>query len=80
MHELSLGSGFGFKTDFSLRFGLAASYYGTNKFISTEGLINKKTGFNLKYYFGGYEDGTLDINYPGRILLGITYRFGFEKQ
>jgi prolipoprotein diacylglyceryltransferase len=78
MHELSLGSGFGHKTDFSLRFGLAASNYGSNNFISGEGLINKKTGFSLKYYFGDH--GSLDINYPARILLGINYRFGFEKQ
>jgi hypothetical protein len=84
MHELSIGSGFGFKTDYNLRFGAAVSEDYATIFISGEALIGKKIGLTLKYNFAG-SDFYSSTNYSeyidrkGRILFGANYRFGFEK-
>jgi len=79
INEFSLGSGFGNKTDYSFRFGMAVSKNDEYKFISTEGLVAKKVGLNVKYNFGGTGYYNEYIKSPGRILFGFNYRFGFEK-
>jgi hypothetical protein len=82
LHEFSLGSGFGNKTDFSLRFGAAVSEYNTFTFFSAEGPVTKNVGVTFKYNFGNGVDysGTNEaVNRVGRILFGVNYRFGFEK-
>ena len=83
LHEFSIGTGFGSKTDYNLRFGTAVSDYYSPKFITAEALLSKGIGLSFKYYFGG-EDFYLSNNYPefierkGRIQFGANYRFGFK--
>ena len=83
--ELSLGSGFGNKTGFSVRYGLLISQYNSfNQFFSAEGLVSKKIGLSLKYSFGPVEyynlsNTPIDYKTTGRILFGVNYRFGFTK-
>jgi phosphatidylglycerol:prolipoprotein diacylglycerol transferase len=83
LQEISLGSGFGIKTDFSFRVGEAFSKYDNFTFVSADFLLNKQLGLNLKYNFGGddfYNSNTGEnINRKGRILFGANYRFGFKK-
>jgi hypothetical protein len=85
LHEFSIGSGFSFKTDFSLRIGAALSNYDSFAFISGEGLLSEKVGLTFKYNFSGedfynsndYTQAAIDRK--GRILFGMNYRFGFHK-
>jgi prolipoprotein diacylglyceryltransferase len=85
VNEFSLGSGFGNKTDFSIRYGLMVSKYNPfNQFFSAEGLVSKQIGLTLKYSFGhtefNYINGTsMGHNSAERILFGVNYRFGFTK-
>jgi prolipoprotein diacylglyceryltransferase len=82
MSEFSVGSGFGNKSEVSLRFGEAFSDNHSFSFISFEGLVDKKLGLNIKYNFGGdqYLSTTnQNINTSGSLLFGLNYRFGFEK-
>ena len=83
LHEFSLGTGFGFKTDYSLRFGAAVSENYSTTFISAEALLGKKIGLSFKYNFGGYDFYYSDNYYEfierkGRIQFGANYRFGFK--
>jgi prolipoprotein diacylglyceryltransferase len=84
LNEISLGTGFGFKTDYNLRFGSAYSQNYSTKFISAEALLGKQLGLTFKYYFAG-EDFYSTNNYSniierrGRFLFGANYRFGFKK-
>ncbi len=83
LHEVSIGSGFGNKTEFNLRVGTALSDNDTYAFISAEGLVNKKIGLTFKYNFGNgafyYTSNNEVENRMGRILFGANYRFGFKK-
>jgi prolipoprotein diacylglyceryltransferase len=83
MHEFSIGTGLGFKTDYSLRFGQSVSQYGSITFISAEGLVDKRIGLTFKYNFGLEEFPTMPNpgteKAKGRILFGANYRFGFKK-
>jgi hypothetical protein len=84
LHELSIGSGFGYKTDYNLRVGTAVSENYATTFISAEALLNKNFGLTLKYNFRG-DDFYFSNNYTesverhGRILFGANYRFGFTR-
>jgi phosphatidylglycerol:prolipoprotein diacylglycerol transferase len=80
--DVSLGSGFGNKTEYSLRVGAAISKYYSYTFISAEGLVGKKIGLTFRYNFGNgnFYSGNNQVVYrPGRILFGANYRFGFKK-
>jgi phosphatidylglycerol:prolipoprotein diacylglycerol transferase len=84
--EISLGSGFGQKTDLSLRLGTLISEINSNTFISGEWVIEKKLGINFKYHFGTYSEYNPYWYYPvsqsrspGILIIGASYRFGFEK-
>jgi prolipoprotein diacylglyceryltransferase len=79
MNEFSVGTGFGNKTDYSLRYGVAISNNDFFKFISAEGLVDKRIGLYVKYNFGGTGFYSETVKSPGRILFGLNYRFGFEK-
>lgn len=79
MNELSLGSGFGNKTNYSFRYGVAFSDNNSNQFISAEGLVDKKVGLIVKYNFGNSSNYGPSPDLHGRIQLGFNYRFGFEK-
>lgn len=79
-HELSIGTGFGKKTDYSLRYGILIPFYEqpNAKFFSFEGRLNKQIGLNLKYTFVGHGAGPVDKSYKN-LLFGANYRFGFNK-
>jgi phosphatidylglycerol:prolipoprotein diacylglycerol transferase len=79
MSELSLGSGFGNKTNYSLRYGVAFSDNNSNQFISAEGLVDKKVGLMMKYNFESKSNYGPSPDLHGRIQVGFNYRFGFEK-
>ena len=84
LHELSIGSGFGFKTEYNLRLGAAMSNYYTTTFISAEALLGKNLGLTFKYNFGGedfyyYSTNPEYLDRKGRILFGANYRFGFKN-
>ncbi len=76
--RLSIGTGFGQKSDYSLRYG----YFNPlgSKFISAEGLINKNIGFKMMYIFkedvNSYEFP--DSKVKGKVVVGLNYRFGKE--
>jgi prolipoprotein diacylglyceryltransferase len=80
-HEISIGSGFGIKPDFSFRFGAGINSYGTQQFLSLEGLVHKQLGLNLRYNFSSslymYENDT--YYYSKWLQLGVDYRFGFKN-
>jgi prolipoprotein diacylglyceryltransferase len=84
LQEISIGTGFGFRTDYNLRFGAAFSQNYSTKFISAEALLGKKVGLTFKYNFAG-EDFYFSHNYNnvierrGRFQFGANYRFGFKK-
>jgi prolipoprotein diacylglyceryltransferase len=84
LQEISIGTGFGFRTDYNLRFGAAFSENYSTTFISAEALIGKKIGLTFKYNFAG-EDFYFSNNYSdfierrGRFQFGANYRFGFKK-
>ena len=85
VNEFSIGSGFGFKTDFSIRYGFIISQVNpSNQFFSAEGLVSKKIGLTLKYSFGHSDFSNINGASMGnesaeRILFGLNYRFGFTK-
>jgi prolipoprotein diacylglyceryltransferase len=83
LHEISIGSGFGHETEYSLRFGIDVSKNEGFTFLSGEGLINKKIGLTLKYNFGNGDFFDSSLNEvetrKGRILFGANWRFGFKK-
>lgn len=78
--RVSIGSGFGKKSDYSLRYGKI--YPLESNFISAEGLITDQLGVNFMYIFkekndfhdGSYRDGS------GKIVFGLNYRFGFKNK
>jgi prolipoprotein diacylglyceryltransferase len=72
-HELSVGSGFGSKTNFDLRLGLGLAKT-SNYFISAEGLISKQFGLNLRYDYGNTYYFEHNSSW---FILGAYYRFGF---
>jgi len=75
--ELSIGSGFSLKEDYSLRYGYL---WGPNaKFISAEGLFNEKLGFKFSYIFDTEGIGAGEIDSSTRLVFGLNYRFDFEK-
>ena len=84
LNEFSIGTGFGYRTDYNLRVGSAFSQNYSTMFISGEAAIGKKLGLTFKYNFGG-DDFYLTDNYAysierrGRFLFGANYRFGFKK-
>ena len=84
LNEFSIGTGFGYRTDYNLRIGTAFSQNYFTKFISAEALVGKKLGLSFKYNFGG-DNFYLSNNYiynierRGRFLFGANYRFGFKK-
>ena len=83
MHEVSIGSGFGFKTDYNFRLGQALSGNDGFAFISAEALIGKQFGLTFKYNFGGeefYNSSNYEvIDRKGRFMAGMNYRFGFRE-
>jgi hypothetical protein len=83
VHEFSIGSGFSYKTDFSLRLGRTFINNNSYTFITAEGLLDKQLGLTFKYNFGGEDfyshDSYENIKRKGRILFGVNYRFGFQK-
>jgi hypothetical protein len=84
LNEFSIGTGFGFRTDYNLRFGTAYSQSYSTTFISAEALIGKKIGLTFKYNFGGdnfvlSNNYTYNIERRGRFLFGASYRFGFKN-
>lgn len=84
LHELSIGSGFGFETNYHLNAGLGVSHDYAFPFISAEALLNKSIGLSAKYYFPGadfysYETGAT-LPRKSRLSFNLNYRFGFEKQ
>jgi len=74
--ETSIGSGFGQKKDYGLRFGI--SFPTGTKFLLAEGVINKQVGFNIMYLFG-YQTVPYDQKSPFRLVFGMNYRFGFSE-
>ncbi|MGD0341725.1 MAG: prolipoprotein diacylglyceryl transferase family protein [Bacteroidales bacterium] len=83
VHELSFGTGFGYKTNFSLRYGAEFSNNVTH-FFSAEGIISKQTGFAIKYSYGRADlynsiTSLTENKQLQRILFGINYRFGFSS-
>lgn len=79
INELSIGSGFGNKSDFSIRYGIAASKSDSFSFLSAEGLVNKQFGLTFKYSFRSMQYSGISDKSSGRILFGLNYRFGAEK-
>lgn len=83
MHELSIGSGFGFETNYQIRAGLGISNNYSFPFISAEALLNRSIGLSLKYCFAGSDFYSYNTNttFPrkGRLSFNLNYRFGFEK-
>jgi prolipoprotein diacylglyceryltransferase len=80
--EVSLGSGFGSKTDFGIRFGTGITHYNLIPFISAEGLVSKQAGLMFRYNF--WNSDYYETLYPGnnqafRVQFGLNYRFGFKK-
>jgi prolipoprotein diacylglyceryltransferase len=83
INELSLGSGFGNKTNFSLRSGIEVSN-NENFFISAEGVVSKQIGVAIRYSYGradlyDYSTSIMDSKHFQRILFGLNYRFGFSS-
>jgi len=82
-HEFSVGSGFGNKTNFNLRLGAGVTDFDSYPFISAEGLFNKQVGFTFKLNLDNgsyiYSSNNAIDKKAGRVLLGLNYRFGFEK-
>lgn len=83
LHEFSIGSGFGFESNYHLSAGLGVAYDYTFPFFSAEALLNKSIGLSVRYYFPGedfyqYDTGTT-MQRKGRLSFNLSYRFGFEK-
>jgi len=72
--RISIGSGFGNKTDYSLRYGRFLPL--ESSFISAEGLISKKVGINLMYIFNEELDFYEEQSSKGKFVFGLNYRFG----
>lgn len=73
--RISIGSGFGYKADYSLRYGYFLPL--ETQFISAEGLINERLGINMMYIFK--EDNVFENHNPkGKLVFGLNYRFGFK--
>lgn len=72
-HEISLGTGFGNRSDYSLRLGVGTGYLDEFTFISMEALLRENFGLKLKYNFNFSGTGY------GWGALGVNYRFGFEN-
>jgi Prolipoprotein diacylglyceryltransferase len=84
-HGLSIGSGFGNKTNFDVRYGLELSNKNgfLQQFFSAEGLLSRQIGIRLKYSFGhasfySYSSTLAEYKDFQRIQLGLNYRFGFN--
>ena len=73
--RFSIGTGFGQKSDYSLRYGIFMPL--ESKFISAEGLINKNIGLKMMYIFKEPQDYyDIDENAKGKFVVGLNYRFG----
>ncbi|HVN58127.1 MAG TPA: prolipoprotein diacylglyceryl transferase family protein [Bacteroidales bacterium] len=82
--EISFGTGFGNKTNLTLRYGLDFSSIETNSFLYGEALVSKQVGFMFKYSFGNskiYNTNTSGYfeNSIQRFVFGLNYRFGFNS-
>jgi len=84
-HGLSLGSGFGNKTNFDFRYGVELSNKNGSlqQFLSAEGLLSRQIGIRLKYSFGeaefyDYSSSITEFKNFQRIQFGLNYRFGFN--
>jgi hypothetical protein len=77
--DLSIGSGFGQKSDYSLRYGISLPL--ESKFISAEALITKQFGMRLMYIYGGSDEYFSGENKKAsaRVVIGMNYRFGFKN-
>ena len=74
--RFSIGTGFGQKSDYSLRYGIFLPL--ESKFISAEGLINKNIGLKMMYIF---KEDIDSYAFPGqkvkgKVVVGLNYRFG----
>jgi prolipoprotein diacylglyceryltransferase len=78
-HEVSVGSGFGLKPDYSLRYGIGFSHNGGHTFVSAEGLVHKQWGLRLKYNFASPVYFETSNYYGAWFELGANYRFGFKN-
>jgi prolipoprotein diacylglyceryltransferase len=74
--RISIGSGFGLSSDYSLRYG--KFYPLESNFISAEALINNQFGVNLMYILKEPSDFT-EIDNSGKIIFSINYRFDNKK-
>lgn len=72
--ELSIGTGFGQRTDFGLRGGVRISEMNLSYFLSGEFTINKKVGVTFKYDFGNTEYDTNSDSW-GNLVIGTNFRF-----
>lgn len=74
--RFSIGSGFGQKSDYSLRYGIFLPL--ASNFISAEGLINKNIGLKMMYIFKEDIDSYTfpDQKVKGKVVVGLNYRFG----
>jgi prolipoprotein diacylglyceryltransferase len=84
LHQVSIGTGLGYKTDYSLRLGAALSENYATIFLSAEALLCKNLGLTFKYNFGGDDfyfayPSTDFVDRKGRIQFGANYRFGYKK-
>jgi phosphatidylglycerol:prolipoprotein diacylglycerol transferase len=82
IHEISIGSGFGYKSEFNLSLGKAFSHDYSYPFIYAGGLLGKQVGLTFKYNFGGedfyFTNFSESSKRKGRIQFGLNYRFGFQ--
>lgn len=83
LHEFSIGSGFGFETNYHISAGLGYSHDYAFPFISAEALLNKSIGLSLRYYLPGGDFYSYNTNTTlprkSRLSFNLNYRFGFEK-
>ena len=75
--RISIGSGFGKSSDYSLRYGKILPIDAS--FISAEGLFSDQFGANVMYIFN--ENSSVPSqNTSGKIIFGINYRFDFKRE
>jgi len=72
--NISIGSGFGKSSNYSLRYGRFLP--NESNFISAEGLITDEFGINLMYIFKA--DNNLH-NEKGKLVFGLNYRFNYKN-
>jgi hypothetical protein len=84
LHELSIGSGFGFRNDAGVRIGMdfgrsKGTGISPNYFVSASALLSKKLGLTARYDFNNEIGYNAPVNEGSWLSLGASYRFGFKK-